>query len=122
MNRNLVHLCQYVRKTHTQRFRVNTQELKRVQAEKVGVFVAVKTSPETVKVGWSKCSKLDRFNTINGLDIACQRAMGMYQGTYEVPKQFSTNLEDFLARCKRYFKGATVELTEVKSCGVAHEW
>lgn len=112
MNRDLVHLCQYVRKVNTQRFRVNTEEMVRVNAPKVGVFVAVKTSPETVKVGWSKCMKTDRFNPINGLDIATQRAMGMYQGSYEVPKRFVTNLEDFLARCKRYFKGATVELVQ----------
>ena len=105
-------ITQTVRKTSTQRFRVNTKELQRKHVKKIGVFAAVKVSDNTVKVGWSKCMKGDKFSPASGRDIAIQRAQGIYRGTYTVPQALSANLEDFLNRCKRYFKDATVEVAK----------
>ena len=111
-------LIEYVRKTHTKRFRVNRDELVRTHTEKLGVFVAVRDGNK-VKVGWSKCMKGDKFAAESSRDIALQRANGTYPGTYAVPMSFSMALEDFLDRCKRYFhneKGQkpfpSIEVTE----------
>jgi hypothetical protein len=66
-----------------------------------GVLVAIK-SPDGYNIGYSLCSKYDRFEKKMALKIALGRAIVGDSST--VPYVISKALPQFLMRCQRYYK------------------
>jgi hypothetical protein len=66
-----------------------------------GVLVAVK-SPEGYNIGYSLCSKYDRFEKRMALNIAIGRAN--FVDNSNMPYAISKSLPQFIDRCKRYYK------------------
>jgi hypothetical protein len=66
-----------------------------------GVLVAVK-SPEGYNIGYSLCSKYDRFEKRMALNIAIGRAN--FGDNSNMPYAISKSLPQFIDRCKRYYK------------------
>jgi hypothetical protein len=69
-----------------------------------GVLVAVK-NPEGYSVGYSLCSKHDRFEKRMALNIAIGRATLNGNITREnAPYAVSKMMPTFIERCKKYYK------------------
>ena len=66
-----------------------------------GVIVAVK-SPEGYNIGYSLCSKYDRFEKRMAIKIAIGRAN--FGDNSSVPYAISKSMPQFIDRCKRYYK------------------
>jgi hypothetical protein len=63
-------------------------------------MVAFKSDGE-IHIGWSKCNKLDRFDKVRGLEIACGRAtVGSHTPMPRVVKKY---IDEFINRADRYF-------------------
>jgi len=83
--------------------------------QKRGVLVAVKSDEEegVVHIGWSLCKikakgkKVDKFDPQIAIDIARGRAVSGFSATY-LPHSLQKQMNHFVDRAKRYFKGATV--------------
>jgi hypothetical protein len=67
-----------------------------------GVLVAVK-SADGYNIGYSLCSKHDRFEKRMALEIAIGRAI-TGNDSEQLPYVISKNLPDFLIRCAKYYK------------------
>jgi hypothetical protein len=67
-----------------------------------GVIVAVK-SADGYNIGYSLCSKYDRFEKRMALEIAIGRAI-TGNDSEQLPYVISKNLPDFLIRCAKYYK------------------
>jgi hypothetical protein len=67
-----------------------------------GVLVAVK-SADGYNIGYSLCSKYDRFEKRMALEIAIGRAI-TGNDSEQLPYVISKNLPDFLIRCAKYYK------------------
>jgi len=67
-----------------------------------GVLVAVK-SADGYNIGYSLCSKYDRFEKRMALEIAIGRAI-TGNDSEQLPYVISKNLPDFIIRCAKYYK------------------
>lgn len=85
------------------------QYIKDSKQKRIGVMYAYKDD-KNIKIGWSKCNKLDRFNRERGLEIAIGRAV---EGSEVAqPRAVRKQLQEFTDRAHRYFnnpKGRRVE-------------
>jgi hypothetical protein len=69
-----------------------------------GVLVAVK-NPDGYNVGYSLCSKLDRFEKRMALNIAIGRAnLNGSNATDKLPYAISKMMPTFIERCQKYYK------------------
>ena len=100
------------------------ESLERISVENVGILVAGKGDDGVIRIGWSKCSKLDKFDSEKGREIAQQRAMKIERGPYATSQNIiSTNAQQdrpqipdivekaitgFVERAMRYFKSDKV--------------
>ena len=75
------------------------------KVHKVGIVFGVAVDG-VIKVGWSKCNFKagDKFDTLMGLQMALNRAMG--QDIKPTPNCIRRQLRQFGSRCVRYFKNA----------------
>lgn len=98
-------------------FRDAQRELARrlgVNRRRRGVLVAVKISDTEFGIGHASCRKNDKFNRERSLEIAIGRAEAGFDPStacYEV----EAALPDFVARCKKYYKGRTLLHRAAKS-------
>lgn len=69
----------------------------------LGVIVAVKdeNSPNGFRLGYSLCSKKDRFKKTMAIKVALGRA---HSGWETAPRDIERILEGFKERCKRYYR------------------
>ena len=74
---------------------------------KVGVVVGFKEG-DKILIGWAKCNiKLDKFDKETGIELAKQRAKGL-DPICKIPDADVRQIQEFQARCLRYFKDAKV--------------
>lgn len=69
----------------------------------LGIIVAVKTD-EGFSVGYSLCSRKDRFKKETGLKIAFGRAESWTFMPDETPKDILKAMPSFIERCKKYYR------------------
>lgn len=69
----------------------------------LGAIVAVK-GEYGFRIGYSVCSKKDRFKKETALKIAFGRADTWNLIPHDVPKDVSRNLPAFIERCKKYYR------------------
>lgn len=74
--------------------------------EKVGLLVAVEAGG-FVRIGFSLCSKEDKFDKAKAEVIAVGRAYS--DKSHDCPPSILGDAEAFAKRCVRYFKGAKLE-------------
>ena len=77
-----------------------------------GVLVAVK-NPEGYNIGYSLCSKHDRFEKSMALRIAIGRANFSSQSILDdqnIPRDIIKAIPDFVNRCERYYKPGFVDV------------
>lgn len=68
-----------------------------------GTIVAVKAE-DGFRIGYSLCSRKDRFKKETGLKIAFGRADTWSVVPRDTPREILAALPDFIARCKRYYR------------------
>ena len=80
-----------------------TAYIRNSRRQKIGVLFATKR-PEApcADIGWSLCSKRDKFNRERGLQIA--RARAVVGSVVSVPRSIRAALETFQLRVDKYFK------------------
>jgi len=72
-----------------------------------GFLVAVKLETNEVKIGYSLCSRVDKYNKEVAETIAYNRA---YSGKhFKFPDSIKGEVEGFKMRCVRYFKDGVME-------------
>lgn len=73
--------------------------------QRVGVLIAVaEKDDDFVSVGWSLCSKRDRFDRVRGLEIAEGRAEKIGHWGDVPPSLEKYDLNGFQERAAKYFK------------------
>lgn len=75
--------------------------------DKKGVLIAVKHDDNTVVIGWSLCCPLDKFDKYFGHEVAYERGCKRFYDDYhfeDVPPSIMEQLDNFVDRCKKYFK------------------
>ena len=84
---------------------MNTEIIQFVRNKKrqpVGVVVARKIDGY-VRLGWSRCSRQDRFNKNLGLELARGRTLG-WVGNYQIPHDVNKTLAVMKDRARKYFR------------------
>jgi hypothetical protein len=79
------------------------------QRRKRGCLVAVRENQHSVKIGWSLCSRSDKFNPSLGTVIARGRIAdeGM---SPELPPSMEDSISEFVDRASRYFKTRNIRV------------
>jgi len=88
-------------------------EIVKERRHKVGVIVGLKQDG-VIKLGWAKCNRKlgDVFNKDEGIRLAETRAIKMADSPV-LPLCMNRQMNDFSARCLRYFRDAkTMELVK----------
>lgn len=92
-----VEIIQYVKKTK--------------HNKKVGVLIAVLGPDKKVYLGWSKCNKLDKFQTTKGKEIAAGRAMSSRTPLNPIAASIREDMSKFEKRIRNYYKDKEVVLS-----------
>jgi hypothetical protein len=81
-------------------------EIVRERHKRVGVIVGF-IQDDVIKIGWAKCNRKlgDVFDREEGLTLAQARAIKMTDAP-PLPLCMRRQVNDFCARCVRYFKNA----------------
>jgi hypothetical protein len=69
-----------------------------------GVLVATKLGDSGFNIGYSFCSKYDRFSKKLGLRIALGRASYVTDIVETMPRELRKMLPKFIQRCEKYYK------------------
>jgi hypothetical protein len=90
--------------------------------EKVGVMVAIRDLDNRIKIGYSQCNPLDKFDADKGLAMATGRALKHFDRLYtynlnvyvddileEIPTHIKKVLINFILRSLKYFKGCELD-------------
>lgn len=79
------------------------QYVRKKDGRPLGAIVAVK-GEHGFRIGYSLCSRKDRFKKETGLKIAFGRADTWSVIPRDTPKEILAVLPAFIARCKRYYR------------------
>lgn len=78
------------------------QYIRTNKGRRKGILVSGKDSEGLVSIGWSLCSKQDKFD-LNKAYLIAEGRMDRGLDLDKVPHSISKNVDQFIDRCKRYY-------------------